>query len=83
MPNGQKEKSRKLVEFGCFGNDLKTSEVVKRSTGNYNLSRRSQAAFKMEYQPGSFEFNGGDLIDREHERIANEENAHDEGTSEY
>ena len=71
-------------EFGGTGNDLKTSEVkgeVKQSTGN--LSPRSQAALKMEVWTGSFEFNGSDLIDAEHEKIVNEENAHDERTSDH
>ena len=57
------------TEFGCTENDLKTSKVqdkVKPSTGD--SSPRSQAAFKMEDQPGSFEFNDGDLIDAEHKK---------------
>ena len=53
---------------------------MKTSTGD--LSPRSQAAFKMEDRPGSFEFNDSDLIDVEHEKTANEESAHDEETSE-
>ena len=72
------------IAFGCTGNDWKKSEVqgeMKTSTGN--LSPRSQAAFEIEDQPSSFEFYDSDLIDAEHEKIANEENAHDEGTSEY
>ena len=62
---------------------MTTSEAldeVKPSTGD--LSPRSQAALKMEDQPGSFEFSGSDLIDVEHEKTANEENADDKGTSE-
>ena len=48
-----------------------------------DLSLRSQAAFKMEDQPGSIEFNDSDLIDVEHEKTAKEESVHDKGTSEY
>ena len=48
-----------------------------------DLSSRSQAAFKMEDQPGSFEFNDSDLIDVEHEKSTNEESVHNEGSSEY
>ena len=48
-----------------------------------DLSLRSQAAFKMEDQPGSFEFNDSDLINVEHEKTAKEESVHDKGTSEY
>ena len=54
---------------------------MKPNTGD--LSPRSQAAFKMEDQPGSFEFNDGDLIDVEHKKAANEESVHDERTSKY
>ena len=62
---------------------MTTSEVqdeVKPSTDD--LSQRSQAAFKMEDQPRSFEFNGNDLINVKHEKTANEESVHAEGTSE-
>ena len=52
---------------------------MKPSTGD--LSPCSQAAFKMEDQPGSFEFSGKDLINVEHEKTANEESKHDEETS--
>ena len=81
---GNQEDFLRDIAFGCAENGWERSEVqgeVKSNTSNE--SPRSQAAFKMEDQPSSFEFNGSDLIDAEHEKIANEENAHDEGTSEY
>ena len=46
------------------------------------LSSRSQAAFKMEDQPGTSEFNGNYLIDVEQEKTVDVESAHDERTSE-
>ena len=69
MFNGQKEKSRKLVE-------TLNLDLLER------LSPRSQAAFKMEDQPGTSEFNGNYLIDVEQEKTVDVESAHDERTSE-
>ena len=81
---GNQEESLRDIALGRSGNDWRKSEVqgeVKPSTGN--LSPRSQAAFEIEDQPSSFEFYDSDLIDAEHEKIASEEDAHDEGISEY